>query len=49
MTNAPEKKLSAALTSEVLTQALPNIQEYKDKIIVIKYGGNAMLNVVLYA
>ncbi len=44
MTNSPEKKLSAALTSEVLTQALPNIQEYKDKIIVIKYGGNAMIN-----
>ena len=44
MTKSPEKKLSAALTSEVLTQALPNIQEYKDKIIVIKYGGNAMIN-----
>ncbi len=44
MTPTPEKKLSAALTSEVLTQALPNIQEYKDKIIVIKYGGNAMIN-----
>ena len=44
MTMGPEKKLSAALTSEVLTQALPNIQEYKDKIIVIKYGGNAMIN-----
>ena len=44
MTSIPEKKLSAALTSEVLTQALPNIQEYKDKIIVIKYGGNAMIN-----
>lgn len=37
-------KLSAALTSEVLTQALPYIQKYKDKTIVIKYGGNAMIN-----
>ena len=44
MTSKPDAKLSAALTSEVLTQALPNIQEYKDKIIVIKYGGNAMIN-----
>lgn len=37
-------KLSAALTSEVLTQALPYIQKYKEKTIVIKYGGNAMIN-----
>ncbi len=44
MTSKTETKLSAALTSEVLIQALPNIQEYKDKIIVIKYGGNAMIN-----
>lgn len=44
MTSKPETRLSAALTSEVLTQALPNIQEYKDKIVVIKYGGNAMIN-----
>ena len=44
MTSKPDTRLSAALTSEVLTQALPNIQEYKDKIVVIKYGGNAMIN-----
>ena len=37
-------KLSAVLTSEVLTQALPYIQKYKEKTIVIKYGGNAMIN-----
>ncbi len=30
--------------AEVLTQALPYIQKYKDKIIVVKYGGNAMLS-----
>lgn len=29
-------------TSEVITTALPYIQRYKDKLIVIKYGGNAM-------
>ena len=37
-------KLSPELTSEVLTQALPYMQKYKDKTIVIKYGGNAMIN-----
>lgn len=28
----------------ILSQALPYIQKYNQKIIVIKYGGNAMLN-----
>lgn len=32
----------AKLTAEVITTALPYIQKYKDKLIVIKYGGNAM-------
>ena len=30
--------------AEVLIQALPNIKRYTDKIVVVKYGGNAMLN-----
>ncbi len=30
--------------AEVLVQALPYIQQYSGKIVVIKYGGNAMLN-----
>ena len=30
--------------AEVITQALPYIQKYHNKIIVIKYGGNAMIN-----
>lgn len=30
--------------AEVLTQALPYIQEYKHQIVVVKYGGNAMVN-----
>ncbi len=30
--------------AEVLIEALPYIQEYNGKIVVIKYGGNAMLN-----
>ena len=28
--------------AEVITQALPYIQKYHNKIIVIKYGGNAI-------
>lgn len=30
--------------AQVLVQALPYIQQYSGKIVVIKYGGNAMLN-----
>jgi len=35
---------SNAERAEVLTQALPYIQKYRDKTIVIKYGGNAMIS-----
>lgn len=37
-------KLTHADRSEVLVQALPYIQQYHGKIVVIKYGGNAMIN-----
>lgn len=30
--------------AEVLTQALPYIKRYNGKIVVVKYGGNAMVN-----
>ena len=30
--------------AEVLTQALPYIRRYNGKVIVVKYGGNAMVN-----
>ena len=33
-----------AQRAEVLTQALPHIKRYVGKIVVIKYGGNAMIN-----
>ncbi len=33
--------------AEVLTQALPYIKKYSGKIVVIKYGGNAMVNETL--
>ena len=32
------------LRAEVLSEALPYILKYRDKIIVVKYGGNAMIN-----
>ncbi|MBE6561092.1 MAG: acetylglutamate kinase [Ruminococcaceae bacterium] len=37
-------ELSNAQRAEVLIHALPYIQKYYDKIIVVKYGGNAMIN-----
>lgn len=42
-----EKNFSNAQRAEVLTQALPYIQRYNGKIVVIKYGGNAMVNATL--
>ena len=39
-----EKNFSNAQRAEVLTQALPYIQQYNGKIVVVKYGGNAMIN-----
>ena len=36
-----------AQRAEVLVQALPNIKKYSGKTVVIKYGGNAMINETL--
>lgn len=36
--------ITNAQRAEILTQALPYIQNYNKKTIVIKYGGNAMIN-----
>ncbi|MDY4140394.1 MAG: acetylglutamate kinase [Eubacteriales bacterium] len=36
--------LSNAQRAQVLVEALPYIQKYYGKIIVVKYGGNAMIN-----
>ncbi len=35
---------NAIFKAEILSQALPYIQKYNNKIVVIKYGGNAMIN-----
>ncbi len=37
-------KLTKAQGAEILIQALPYIQKYTNKIVVVKYGGNAMLS-----
>ena len=37
-------EITNAQRAEVLTCALPYIQQYTNKIVVIKYGGNAMVN-----
>ena len=37
-------ELTKAQRAEILIQALPYIQKYNNKIIVVKYGGNAMIN-----
>ncbi len=39
MTNIPKQE-----RAQILTEALPYIQEFYDKVVVIKYGGNAMIN-----
>ena len=39
-----ENAFSNMERAEVLTQALPYIKKYSGKIVVIKYGGNAMVN-----
>ena len=39
-----DKNFSAGDRAAVLVEALPYIQEFHGKTIVIKYGGNAMVN-----
>ena len=39
-----DKNFTNAQRAEVLTQALPYIKSYNGKVLVVKYGGNAMVN-----
>ena len=39
--------ISNADRASILVQALPYIQKYSGKILVVKYGGNAMINEIL--
>jgi acetylglutamate kinase len=45
----PIEAASAALKAQILAEALPYIQRFHDKAIVIKYGGNAMTESALKA
>ncbi len=36
--------INNAQKAEILAHALPHIQRYRKKVIVVKYGGNAMIN-----
>ena len=42
-----DTQFSNAERAEVLTAALPYIKKYSGKVVVIKYGGNAMINETL--
>ena len=39
-----DNHFSNAQRAQVLTEALPYIKQYNGKVVVIKYGGNAMIN-----
>lgn len=39
-----DKNFTNSQRAEVLTQALPYIKDYNGKVLVVKYGGNAMIN-----
>lgn len=41
---AQTPQLSALETAQVLAGALPWLQKFRDKIVVVKYGGNAMVD-----
>ena len=43
------KDITNAQRAEILTQALPYIKKYYNKIVVVKYGGNAMTDESLKA
>lgn len=48
MTSLPDTpRLESHIVSQVLTESLPYIQRFHGKTIVIKYGGNAMTDVLL--
>jgi len=38
------KSISNEMRANILTDALPYMRKYKGKVVVVKYGGNAMVN-----
>ena len=47
MTTARERLAHAGEKAGVLAEALPWLQRFHDKIVVVKYGGNAMIDETL--
>ncbi|WP_062986719.1 acetylglutamate kinase [Nocardia anaemiae] len=47
MTSDAVQELSALDKAHVLADALPWLQKFRDKIVVVKYGGNAMIDAEL--
>ena len=45
--NMTTSRDSAVQTARVLAEALPYIQRFSGKTVVVKYGGNAMTDAVL--
>ena len=39
-----KSEITNSQRADVLIQALPYIKKYYNKILVVKYGGNAMIN-----
>ena len=39
-----DTQLDAELKAKILVEALPYIQKYYGQTVVVKYGGNAMIN-----
>ena len=48
-TAMPIDAVNASLKAQILAEALPYIQRFHDKTIVVKYGGNAMTEASLKA
>ncbi|MFP3906746.1 MAG: acetylglutamate kinase [Acidimicrobiales bacterium] len=40
----PRSTLPAGTKAEILLEALPYIRQFRDKVVVVKYGGNAMVD-----
>ncbi|MFT4766545.1 MAG: acetylglutamate kinase, partial [Oleispira sp.] len=43
----PLSRKEAVITTKVLSEALPYLQKFSGKTIVVKYGGNAMTDETL--
>ena len=44
MDSIDKQSVINSMQTDILVHALPYIQKYTNKIVVVKYGGNAMIN-----